>query len=74
METIYRLKAKEISMSLLRTLKTLFEGQEVEIIVKSVHQKKASLSKEANKGLLQMIKDNRQKAPVISHDVDIRGL
>ncbi len=74
MQTTYRLKAKEISMSFLKSLKTLFEGQEVEIIVKAVGQKEKRLPKEANKGLLQMIKDNRENAPVISPDLDIRGL
>ena len=61
-------------MSFLKSLKTLFEGQEVEIIVKSVGQKEARLLKDANKGLLQMIRDNRQNAPVISPDLDIRSL
>ena len=74
MQTTYRLKAKEISMTFLKSLKTLFKGQEVEIIVKTVGEKEETSPKEENKGLLQMIKDNRQHAPIISPDVDIRGL
>ncbi|WP_257667059.1 hypothetical protein [Parapedobacter tibetensis] len=74
MQTTYRLKAKDISMSLLKSLKTLFEGQEVEIIVKSVEQKKGNLTADAYNGLLQMVKDNRQKAPVVPQDIDIRGM
>ena len=74
MQTTYRLKAKEISMTFLKSLKTLFEGKEVEIIVKAVGEKEERLPKGTNKSLLEMIKDNRQNAPVISKDADIRGL
>jgi len=73
MQTIYRLKAKEISMTFLKSLKTLFEGHEVEIIVKTVGREEV-LPKKENGGMLQMIQDSRQNAPVISKDEDIRGL
>jgi hypothetical protein len=72
MQTTYRIKAQEISMAFLKSLKTMFAGQEVEIIVKSVDPKNdSSINK---KGLLKMINENRQKAPVINPDIDIRGL
>lgn len=74
MQMTYRFKAKEIGMSFLKSLKALFGGQEVEIIVKSVNQKKERVPKEVNQSLLQMIKNNRKNAPVISPNVDIRGL
>jgi len=71
MQTTYRIKAQEISMAFLKSLKTMFAGQEVEIIVKSVEPKNDSAKKN---GLLKMINENRQKAPIISTDVDIRSL
>lgn len=79
MQTTFRLKAKEVSMSFLNSLKALFEGEEVEITVKSVKQKKGGLLKEEvqaqdTNGLLKMIRDNRQNAPVIPQGFDIRGL
>lgn len=74
MQTIYRLKAKEISMTFLNSLKTLFEGKEVEITVKAIEEKEVKLPKEVNRSLLEMIKDNRENAPIISKDVNIRGL
>jgi DNA-binding protein len=69
MQTTYRLKAKEISSAFIKSVKTLFAGQEVEIVVKSV-------GPEINRKteLLEMIKRNRQNAPVIASDIDIRGL
>jgi hypothetical protein len=73
MQTVYRLKAKEISMTFLKSLKTLFAGQEVEIIVKTLEPKKNAVSKGENK-LLKMINDNRKRAPVIASDVNIRSL
>lgn len=36
MQTTYRLNAQEISVAFLQSLKTLFAGQEIEIIVKPV--------------------------------------
>lgn len=72
METTYRLKVKDIGMSFFKSLKTLFEGQEVEIIVRSIDPKKRRPSEGTNKSLLHMIKDNRQNAPVISPYIDIR--
>ncbi len=73
MQTTYRLKTKEISMTFLKSLKTMFAGQEVEITVKSVETKGEESSKDQKK-LLGMISENRQYAPVISPDIDIRGL
>jgi len=60
-------------MTFLKSLKTMFAGQEVEIIVKTVEAKEKTLS-EGQKRLLEMISENREKAPVIAHDVDIRSL
>lgn len=74
MQTTYRLKAQEISMTFLKSLKKLFAGQEVEIIIKSVDPENKSVPGESNKGLLQMIRDNRQNAPVISGNIDLREL
>ena len=73
MQTTYRLKTKEISMTFLKSLKTMFAGQEVEITVKSVETKGEESSKDQKK-LLWMISENRQYAPVISPDINIRGL
>lgn len=73
MQTTYRLKAQEISMTFLKSLKTLFAGQEVEIIVKTVEPKEKTFSKSRQR-LLEMVRENRQKAPVIAPDVDIRAL
>lgn len=36
METTYRLNTQEISVAFLKSLKTLFAGQEIEIVVKPV--------------------------------------
>ena len=73
MQTTYRLKAQQISMTFLKSLKTMFAGQEVEIIVKTVEAKEKTLS-QGQKTLLEMINENREKAPVIALDVDIRSL
>lgn len=70
MQTTYRLKVQEISMTFLKSLKTMFAGEEVEIIVKSIPKKEAK----AHKGLLKMIQDNRKNAPVVANDIDIRNL
>jgi hypothetical protein len=72
MQTTYRFKAKEISMAFIKSLKTLFADQEVEIIVKTINptEKKTVV----NKGILEMIEDNRKKAPTIASDINIRGL
>lgn len=62
MQTTYRLKAKEISMAFLNSLKALFEGKEVEITVKAVEQekegmyKKETLTQDTYNMLLQMIR------------------
>ena len=60
-------------MTFLKSLKTMFAGQEVEIIVKTVGAREKTLS-EGQKRLLEMINENRQKGPVIALDVDIRSL
>ena len=73
MQTTFRLKAQEISMSFLKSLKTMFAGQEVEIIVKSVEPQEKEFS-EGQKGLLKMIDENLKNAPVISKDIDIHNL
>ena len=73
MQTTYRLKAKEISMTFLKSLKTMFKDQEVEITVKSVDPADKGLFKDKNK-LLEMIRESRGNAPIISPDIDIRAL
>jgi hypothetical protein len=73
MQTTYRLKAKEISMTFLKSLKTMFKDQEVEITVKSVDLADKGLFKDKNK-LLEMIRESRGNAPIISPDIDIRAL
>jgi len=73
MQTTYRLKAKEISTTFIKSVKTLFAGEEVEITVKTINPKHSDLS--ANKKrLLDMISENRRSAPVITPDIDIRAL
>lgn len=73
MQTTYRLKVKEISMAFIKSLKTLFADQEVEIIVKTAdpHLKKST---SANSALLQMIEENRKKAPLVDSNINIRDL
>ncbi|TZF84052.1 hypothetical protein FW774_11455 [Pedobacter sp. BS3] len=56
-------------MAFLKTLKTMFAGQEVEITVKSVKPQEKTQT-----GLLEMIQQNRQQAPKISQETDIRRL
>ncbi|HEY4324324.1 MAG TPA: hypothetical protein VGN20_10065 [Mucilaginibacter sp.] len=73
MQTTYRLKAQAISMTFLKSLKTLFAGKEVEITVKTIEPEENDHSTRS-KGLLEMINGNRKKAPVISKNIDIRGL
>ena len=75
MQTTYRLNAKEISMAFLKSLKTQFAGQDVEIVVKTVEKKELPKpSEEAKARLLQTIRDSRETAPIISPDIDIRAL
>jgi hypothetical protein len=69
MQTTYRLKAQEMSMDFLRSLKTMFAGQEIEITVTSVEPVQKNKEK-----LLEMMRENRLNAPVISPDIDIRKL
>ena len=70
---IYRFNAAEIDGNFLKSVETLFAGEEVEITVKTVKPKHADTS--ANKKiLLEMIEENRRSAPVISPNVDIRAL
>ncbi|MES2428692.1 MAG: hypothetical protein V4560_17040 [Bacteroidota bacterium] len=69
MQTTYRLKAQEMSITFLKSLKTLFAGQEIEITIKSVEP----IQKDREK-LMEMMKENRLNAPIISPDIDIRSL
>lgn len=73
MQTTYRLKAREISMKFLKTIKTMFAEQEIEITVKSVEPELKSKTKTQSE-LLQMIQDNSSNAPVIHRNVNIRSL
>ena len=54
-------------------MKTLFADKEVEIIVKTIDAKEDEKTA-VNKAILEMIKDNRKKAPKITNDIDIRSL
>jgi hypothetical protein len=73
MQTTYRLKAKEITMAFLKSLRTQFAGQEVEIIIKPIEPKEKEFST-GQKKLLEMIKENRKNAPIIALNVDIQSL
>ncbi len=73
MQTTYRLKAQDISMTFLKSLKTLFAGQEVEITIKSVKPEDKNKVKD-NHRLAEMISDSRGSSPVIAPDIDIRAL
>jgi hypothetical protein len=73
MQTIYRLKAQEISMAFLKSLKTLFAGQEVEIIVKPIRPDYNNTVK-GRAEILKIIQDNSNTAPIITSDINIRGL
>lgn len=74
MQTTYRLKAKDISMSFLKSLKILFKGQEVEITIKSIDKNEKRISEEGHKELLRLIQENRRNAPIVKGDIDIRSL
>ncbi len=58
-----------MSITFLKSLKTLFAGQEIEITIKSVEP----IQKDREK-LMEMMKENRLNAPIISPDIDIRSL
>lgn len=73
MQTTYRIKAQEISMTFLKTLKAMFAGQEVEITVKTVETEKSEPLVNTS-ALITMIRENRLHAPKISPDIDIRAL
>lgn len=74
MQTTHRLKAQEISMAFLKSLKTLFAGQEVEITIKSVKPDDRKHHAKDNHQLVQMIRESRTNAPIISPDMDIHAL
>ena len=50
----------------------MFAGEEVEITIRSVVPSAKNFSKGRN-SLLEMLKENRQGAPLISPDISIRG-
>jgi hypothetical protein len=74
MQTVYRLKAQEISMAFLKSLKTLFAGKEVIITVESVDEKRITNLSGDQSNMLHMVTENRRNAPVIGPDIDIRQL
>jgi len=74
MQTTYRLKAREISMKFLKTIKTVFAEQEIEITVKSVQSNHVESLPGKKKKMLEMINDNLHNAPVIAPNIDIRQL
>ena len=73
METTYRLNTKEITMTFLESLKTLFSGQDIEITVKTL-EPKDTISARRKIALKQMIEDSRHNAPKIDQSVDIRSI
>lgn len=73
MQTTYRLKAKELSIEFLNSLKAAFTGQEVEITVKSVSPNDTTPERDVAK-LLQMFEERGKNAPIISPDIDINAL
>ncbi len=74
MQTVYRIKAHEISMAFLKSLKTLFAGKEVIITVESVDEKQTGFYSTNQSGLLKMVTENREKAPQINSYIDIRQI
>jgi hypothetical protein len=74
MQTTYRLKAHEISMTFLKSLKTLFAGQEVEITIKPVGPAGVQPATNPNQKIAEMLFESRANAPVITPDTDIRAL
>lgn len=60
-------------MTFLKSLKTLFAGQEVEITIKSVKPEHKTAIRDNNR-LAEMIRDSRISSPVIAPDIDIRAL
>jgi len=60
-------------MGFLDSVKKLFAGQEVEITVKSMDTPEREVLLNQTK-LLEMIHANRQSAPVIGKDINIRSL
>lgn len=61
-------------MDFLRSLKTLFADQEIEITIKSVKPGESPSIAGPNNKLSEMIRESRTNAPVISPEIDIRAL
>ncbi|TWR30503.1 hypothetical protein FPZ43_06065 [Mucilaginibacter pallidiroseus] len=73
MQTTYRLKAKELSIDFLESVKSVFTGKELEITVKSIESNEQKTAANRN-ALLKMMENISKNAPVIAHDVDIRSI
>jgi len=73
MQTTIRLKAHEIGTTFLKTLQTMFAGEDVEITVKSLPPNREQVPSNQQK-LIAMVDENLKTAPVISADIDIRAL
>jgi hypothetical protein len=73
METTYRLNTKEITMTFLESLKTLFFDQEVEISIKPINTI-SSQQQKRKEALHKMIEESRESAPKIDSSVDLRAL
>jgi hypothetical protein len=73
MQTTYRLKAKELSIDFLESVKSVFTGQELEITIKSIESNAPKNAADKN-ALLKMMENISKNAPVIANDVDIRSL
>ena len=58
----------------MKSLKALFAGKEVIITVEPVEEKKMNLYSANQDSLLKMIAENREKAPLVKSDIDIRQI
>ena len=73
MQTTIRLKAHEIGTTFLKTLQTMFAGEDVEITVKSLPSNREQVLNDQQR-LIPMVEENLKSAPVVSTDIDLRAL